>query len=300
MGDVYRARDVRLGRDVAIKVMAEHVAADPEMRRRFELEVRAVAALSHPNILGHPRAGDHQTACRSPSWSCSRARRCASGSAAGALPWREAVEIARARSPTGSPPRTRRGIVHRDLKPENIFLTADGARQDPRLRPRAAARSTAPSVADDSPTRRAHRARASCSGTFGYMSPEQVTGGRVDGRSDIFALGCVLYEMLAGRRLFAGPTPQRDDRPPAARQRAGSQRARPAGAAGARAIVVARASPAIRPALRIRAGLAMALRALETGSSPASPRDRRAARRAASRSRCSRSSTPGSTRRSST
>jgi serine/threonine protein kinase len=203
MGEVYRAKDLRLGRDVAVKVMAKHIAADPEMRRRFEIEARSVASLSHPSILSiHELAvvddvpmavmelleGENLR---------SRIRR-------GALPWRDAVRIA-ATVAEGLAAAHSRGIVHRDLKPENIFLTSDDGVKilDFGL---ALQRLESP-LAPDVPTMAVTNDRA-VMGTFGYMSPEQVTGERVDGRSDIFALGCVLYEMLTGRALFAGETPQ--------------------------------------------------------------------------------------------
>ena len=203
MGEVYRARDLRLGRDVAIKVMADHIASDPEMRRRFETEARSVASLSHPSILsihelaivdGVPMAvmelleGENLR---------SRIKR-------GALPWREAARIA-ATVADGLAAAHARGIVHRDLKPENIFLTTDDGVKilDFGL---ALQRLDSP-LAPDVPTM-AMTADRVVMGTFGYMSPEQVTGGRVDGRSDLFALGCVLYEMLTGRALFTGETPQ--------------------------------------------------------------------------------------------
>ncbi len=203
MGEVYRARDLRLGRDVAIKVMADHIASDPEMRRRFETEARSVASLSHPSILsihelaivdGVPMAvmelleGENLR---------SRIKR-------GALPWREAARIA-ATVAEGLATAHARGIVHRDLKPENIFLTTDDGVKilDFGL---ALQRLDSP-LAPDVPTM-AMTADRVVMGTFGYMSPEQVTGGRVDGRSDLFALGCVLYEMLTGRALFTGETPQ--------------------------------------------------------------------------------------------
>src|SRR5688572_1495498 len=203
MGEVYRAKDLRLGRDVAIKVMASHIAADPEMRRRFEIEARSVASLTHPSILsihelavvdGVPVAvmellqGENLRA---------RIRR-------GALPWREAARIA-ATVAEGLAAAHARGIVHRDLKPENIFLTTDEGVKilDFGL---ALQRLESP-LEPDVPTMAATADRV-VMGTFGYMSPEQVTGERVDGRSDIFALGCVLYEMLTGRALFTGETPQ--------------------------------------------------------------------------------------------
>jgi serine/threonine-protein kinase len=123
----------------------------------------------------------------------------------GVCPWRDGVRIGAAIA-EGLTAAHARGVIHRDLKPENIFLTADGAVKilDFGL---ALQRLDNPGDASDSPTI-AHTTAGTVLGTFGYMSPEQVTGDRVDGRSDIFALGCVLYEMLTGRRLFAGRTPQ--------------------------------------------------------------------------------------------
>jgi serine/threonine protein kinase len=204
MGSVYRARDVRLGRDVALKVMADHVAADPEMRRRFETEVRAVAALSHPSILAiHELAivNDIPIAVMELLEGETLRVRITRGS----CPWRDAVRIA-ATAAEGLSAAHSRGVIHRDLKPENIFLTSDGAVKilDFGL---ALQRLDGSDESGESPTI-AHSSAGTVLGTFGYMSPEQVTGGRVDGRSDIFALGCVLYEMLTGRRLFAGRTPQ--------------------------------------------------------------------------------------------
>jgi serine/threonine-protein kinase len=203
MGNVYRARDLRLGRDVALKVMADHVAADPDMRRRFEIEVRAVAALSHPSILGiHELAiidGVPVAVMELLQGETLRDR-----IRKGPCPWREGVRTAGAIA-DGLAAAHARGVIHRDLKPENVFLTSEGGVKilDFGL---ALQRVDGPEISDDSPTL-AHTAKGSVLGTFGYMSPEQVTGGRVDGRSDIFALGCVLYEMLAGRRLFGGRTP---------------------------------------------------------------------------------------------
>jgi serine/threonine protein kinase len=203
MGVVYRARDTRLGRDVALKVMAQHIASDPVMRGRFETEARAVASLSHPGILsiyelaiadGIPFAVMELLEGRN-------LRERITGSS---LPWREAVEIAAAIA-DGLAAAHAKGIIHRDLKPENVFLTSDGhvkildfglALQRLEISPDA-----------ESPTV-ARTAQGIVLGTFGYMSPEQVTGDRVDGRTDIFALGCLLYEMLAGRQLFSGATPQ--------------------------------------------------------------------------------------------
>ena len=199
MGEVYRARDLRLDREVAIKVMAEHVASDPEMRRRFETEARAVAALSHPGILsiyelvvveGIPVAVmellEGETLRE-------RLRR-------GALTWRDAIDIS-ANVADGLAAAHAKGVVHRDLKPDNVFLTSAGLVKILDF-------GLALQRLDGMPPTVAQTAQGVILGTFGYMSPEQVLGERVDGRSDVFAAGCVLYEMLTGRALFTGATPQ--------------------------------------------------------------------------------------------
>jgi serine/threonine protein kinase len=202
MGVVYRGRDSRLGRDVALKVMAAHIAADPEMRRRFETEARSVAAISHPNIRSiHELAvvDDLPVAVMELLEGETLRLRLKRGS----LTWREAVETAAAIADGLSAAHTR-GIIHRDLKPENVFLTTDGG---VKILDFGLALQRLDHPTSDSPTMAA-TAQGVVLGTFGYMSPEQVTGGRVDARSDIFALGCVLYEMLSGRALFTGTTPQ--------------------------------------------------------------------------------------------
>jgi eukaryotic-like serine/threonine-protein kinase len=204
MGEVFRARDARLGRDVAIKVMAPHIAADPEMRRRFETEARAIAALSHSSIVAiHELAvvDDLPVAVMELLQGQTLRQRLKSG----AMPWREAVATG-ASVADGLAAAHARGIVHRDLKPENIFLTDDGAVKildfglAVHRQPIGAADAEGPTVA--------LTAAHTVLGTVGYMAPEQVTGDPVDGRTDIFALGCVLFEMVHGRAKFSGSTPQ--------------------------------------------------------------------------------------------
>ena len=203
MGEVYRARDVRLGREVAIKVMATHIAADPEMRRRFETEARAVASLSHAAILSiYEMVLAEGLPCA--VMELLEGQNLRERMQHGALPWRDAVPIA-ASIAEGLAAAHARGIIHRDLKPENIFLTHDGHVKI--LDFGLAVHRLDGAAADAEPTM-AQTVAGTVLGTFGYMSPEQVQGERVDGRTDIFALGCVLYEMLTGRRLFPGSTPQ--------------------------------------------------------------------------------------------
>jgi serine/threonine-protein kinase len=204
MGEVYRARDLRLGREVAVKVMAAHIASDPAMRQRFETEARAIAALSHPSILSiHELAvvdGLPFAVMELLEGQTLRERM-----KAGAIAWREAVSIA-APIAEGLAAAHSRGIIHRDLKPENVFITTDGTVKilDFGL---ALQRLSVVEAAGEGPTV-GQTTQGLVLGTFGYMSPEQVLGHRVDGRSDIFSAGCILYEMLSGRSLFSGSTPQ--------------------------------------------------------------------------------------------
>ena len=203
MGEVYKARDARLGREVAIKVMAPHIASNPEMRRRFETEARAIAALSHPNIIGIYELAvvdDLPVAVME----LLQGRNLRDRLAEGPLPWRDAVRIAAATAEALASAHAK-GVIHRDLKPENVFLTFDN--QIKVLDFGLALQRLDSPISDDGVTI-ARTAQGVVMGTFGYMSPEQVTGERVDGRSDIFALGCLLYEMLRGERLFQGSTPQ--------------------------------------------------------------------------------------------
>jgi serine/threonine protein kinase len=203
MGEVYRARDARLGREVAIKVMAAHIAADPEMRRRFETEARAVASLSHSAILSiYEMVMADGLPCA--VMELLEGQNLRERMQHGPLPWRDAVNIA-ASVADGLSAAHARGIVHRDLKPENIFLTGDG---HVKILDFGLAVHRLDGPADSAGPTVAQTVSGTVLGTFGYMSPEQIHGERVDGRTDIFALGCVLYEMLSGRRLFPGSTPQ--------------------------------------------------------------------------------------------
>jgi serine/threonine-protein kinase len=202
MGEVYRARDPRLDRDVAVKVLPEAVARDAHALARFEREARSVAALSHPNILAiHDigREGDVSFAVTELLEGESLADRI-SGSK---LPWRKAAEIGAAIA-DGLSAAHSRGVVHRDLKPANLFLTSDGR---VKILDFGLARFTLPAGAETSaPTAPGETSPGTVMGTVGYMSPEQVRGLPADARSDIFSFGCVLYEMVAGRRAFARDT----------------------------------------------------------------------------------------------
>src|SRR5713226_6312698 len=200
MGEVYRARDPRLNREVAIKVLPERLANDPQALARFESEAKAVAALSHPNILaihdfGKDRGVSYAvTELLEGETLRSHLRR-------SALPWRKAVEVGIAIA-DGLATAHSKGIIHRDLKPENIFLTSDGR---VKILDFGLARWTAPSTPGQSEAPTLTQENV-VMGTPGYMSPEQVRGTPADARSDIFSLGCVLYEMVAGRRAFSRDT----------------------------------------------------------------------------------------------
>jgi hypothetical protein len=199
MGEVYRARDSRLGRDVALKVLPGALADDPARRQRFELEARAVAALSHPNIvaifdIGRDNDISYIVSELVEGESLRRSR----------FSLRKALDIA-AQIAGGLAAAHDAGIVHRDLKPENILLTRDGRAKildfglaKMRAEKAAAATATQTLTVDTEP--------GVVMGTVGYMSPEQVRGADVDHRSDIFSFGAVLHELLTGKRAFEGET----------------------------------------------------------------------------------------------
>lgn len=193
MGEVYRARDTRLGRDVALKILPTEVANDPARRQRFEREARAVAALNHPNIVVVFDVGEGFVVSE-----------LVEGEALSGLrpPLRRTLDIA-GQIASGLSAAHAAGIIHRDLKPANILLTRDGRVKilnfglaKVRAQSAAAAGETAPLVTEP----------GMVMGTVGYMSPEQVRGLEVDHRCDIFSFGLILYELLGGRRAFQGET----------------------------------------------------------------------------------------------
>jgi serine/threonine-protein kinase len=201
MGEVYRARDSRLNRDVAIKVLPERLSQDPQSLARFERESKAVAALSHPNILVLFDVGTHDGLTYAVT-ELLEGQTLRERLDVSAIPWRKAVEIGVAVA-EGLSAAHSKGIVHRDLKPANIFLTSDGRVKI--LDFGLARRQSGVSPDEETATfADAETEAGTVLGTFGYMSPEQVRGGTAGAPSDIFSLGCVLYEMVTGRRAFRG------------------------------------------------------------------------------------------------
>jgi serine/threonine protein kinase len=203
MGEVYRARDSRLGRDVAIKVLPTAMARDAERLRRFETEARAVAALNHPNILSIHDIGTHDGAPYLVS-ECLEGQSLRQELSGGALPLRRAVEYG-TEIAQGLAAAHDKGIIHRDLKPENIFVTRDGR---VKILDFGLAKLARPEAASDqgATVEAVPTSAGVVLGTVGYMSPEQVKGEAADARSDIFALGTILYEMLSGERAFRRDT----------------------------------------------------------------------------------------------
>ena len=204
MGEVYRAEDTLLKRQVAIKVLPEHVAENPEALKRFQKEAKALAALSHSNIVAiHDFVTEHD--CSFVVMELLEGQTLRSRMAKLPLPWQKSVEIAIAIA-EGLAAAHSKGVVHRDLKPENILLTSQGGLKIldfglARLKSIAAEEELT-----QSPTISHATESGIVMGTVPYMSPEQVRGERADARSDIFSFGCVLYEMLAGKRPFSGST----------------------------------------------------------------------------------------------
>jgi serine/threonine protein kinase len=203
MGEVYRARDTRLGRDVAIKVLPESFASDADRLRRFEQEARAIAALNHPNILAVHDIGV-QDGIRYIVTELLEGQSLREQLNDGALPFRKALDYAKQIS-DGLAAAHSRGIVHRDLKPENIFCTREGRVKilDFGLAKQGLPQGThADATINGATMPDVHTEPGMVMGTVGYMSPEQVRGAPADHRSDVFALGAILYEMLSGRRAF--------------------------------------------------------------------------------------------------
>jgi len=199
MGEVWKARDTRLGRDVAIKVLPTAFTRDPERLRRFQIEARSISALNHPNILTIHDLGEHegspylvmellggetlrQKLGRKP------------------MPARRTVEMTE-QIAQGLAAAHEKGILHRDLKPENLFITRDGRMK---ILDFGLAKLQAPPIGSECVTRDDFSGSGHVVGTVGYMSPEQVRGEALDARSDLFSLGTVLWEMLAGDRPFKG------------------------------------------------------------------------------------------------
>src|SRR5262249_21375573 len=213
MGEVYRARDVRLGRDVAIKVLPTHLSSDPDLRTRFEREARAISLLQHPHIctlhdLGHQAGIDYLV------MELLEGETLQQRLLRGALPVKQAmdygIEIAEALDRAHQA-----GLVHRDLKPGNIMLTKSGAKlldfglAKPMPTTAPATGSLTPStptmtIASMTAQSVPLTERGTLMGTFQYVAPEVLQGKDADARSDVFALGAVLYEMLPGRHAFEG------------------------------------------------------------------------------------------------
>ncbi|MGH9390538.1 MAG: serine/threonine-protein kinase, partial [Vicinamibacteria bacterium] len=205
MGEVYRARDTRLRREVAVKVLPESFSLDPERLRRFEQEALAASTLNHPNILtihdfGSEAGSPYVVSELLEGQTLREALR------AGAFPEGKAIEYG-VQIANGMAAAHEKGIVHRDLKPENIFVTRDGL---VKILDFGLAKLTHPErrvgPPTEAPTFTAATEPGVVMGTVGYMSPEQVRGLPVDHRSDIFSFGAVLYEMLSGRRAFQRDT----------------------------------------------------------------------------------------------
>lgn len=203
MGEVYRARDTRLDRTVAVKVLARHLADTPEARQRFEREARAISALSHPHICAlHDVGSEEGTEFLVMEYL--EGETLAARLEKGSLPLELLLQVAT--QVAGALDRAhRQGIVHRDLKPGNIMLTRSGAKLlDFGLAKALPALATAATVTAEVTAATPVTQEGTLLGTVPYMSPEQVQGRDVDARSDLFSFGTVLYEMATGRRAFAG------------------------------------------------------------------------------------------------
>src|ERR1700736_2016238 len=203
MGEVYRARDTRLDREVAIKVLPEFVSSDPDRLWRFEQEARAAAALNHPNILAVYQMGTYEGMPYLVS-ELLEGETLRESLRRGPVVLRKAIDYG-VQIAHGLAAAHEKGIVHRDLKPENLFVTKDGR---VKILDFGLAKLERPDSEGSGQTNMPTATRGTepgvVLGTLGYMSPEQVRGRPADPRSDIFAFGAILYEMLSGKRAFHG------------------------------------------------------------------------------------------------
>ena len=204
MGEVYRARDKKLDRDVAVKVLPESVAADPDALARFEREAKAVAALSHPNILSIFDFGTHEGTAYA-VMELLEGETLRGKLDSGPIAQKQAVDYA-LQVAKGLSAAHEKGIVHRDLKPENLFVSKDGHVKILDFGLAKKVEVVSPEEQTSAPTVSGHTEPGTVMGTVGYMSPEQVRGLPVDHRSDIFSLGAILYELVSGKRAFSRPT----------------------------------------------------------------------------------------------
>jgi serine/threonine protein kinase len=205
MGEVHRARDPRLGREVAIKTLPASLGAEAERVKRFDLEVRAAGSLNHPNILTVYDAGTFEGVPYLVSelleGDTLRARL-----KDGPLPLRRALELG-AQAANGLAAAHARGIVHRDLKPENLFVTTQGALKILDFGLAKLVEKNGGSLLEGDSLAGTMTAAGVFMGTVGYIAPEQARGLQATAASDVFALGCVLYEMVTGTRAFHKDSP---------------------------------------------------------------------------------------------
>jgi len=202
MGEVYRARDTEIGRDVAVKVLPSAFSADPDRLQRFQQEACAAGALNHPNILSIYDVGKHNGSPYLVS-ELLEGETLHKRIAGVSLGQKRAIDYA-SQIANGLAAAHEKGIIHRDLKPDNIFITNDGRVKILDFGLAKLTQLDTEQAQTDIPTRRVDTDPGVIMGTAGYMSPEQLKGHAVDHRSDIFSFGAILYEMLSGRRAFQG------------------------------------------------------------------------------------------------
>src|ERR1700731_2329237 len=202
MGEVYKARDTRLERTVAIKVLPSHLSSSEDVRQRFEREAKTISSLSHPHICALYDVGS-QDGIEYLVMEFLEGETLTDRLANGPLPVEQAlrygIEMADALEKAH-----RQGIVHRDLKPGNVMLTKSGVKLLDFGLAKAVAPATPQSSLTSLPTQQGLTQEGTILGTFQYMAPEQLEGKEADGRTDIFAFGCVLYEMATGKKAFSG------------------------------------------------------------------------------------------------